>query len=83
MDLNSTNMFLEYDWLVKHNLEVDWSKETMRFTRCPRTCRTNHQDISFTSRNRKIQATDDNDKGQWEIEKELDPTNPKDLLDYI
>jgi len=23
MDLNSTNMFLGYDWLVKHNPEVD------------------------------------------------------------
>jgi len=29
MDLNSTDMFLEYDWLVKHNPEVDWSKGTM------------------------------------------------------
>ena len=42
MDLNSTNMFLGYNWLVKHNPEVDWSKETMQFTRCPRICRTNH-----------------------------------------
>ena len=25
-DLNGTNMFLEYDWLVKHNPEVDWNK---------------------------------------------------------
>ena len=29
MDLNSTDMFLGYDWFVKHNPEVDWSKETM------------------------------------------------------
>ena len=29
MDLNSTDMFLGYNWLVKHNSEVDWSKETM------------------------------------------------------
>ena len=28
-DLNGTNMFLGYDWLVKHNPEVDWSKGTM------------------------------------------------------
>jgi len=27
MDLNGTNMFLEYDWLIKHNPEVDWNKE--------------------------------------------------------
>ena len=41
-DLNSTDMFLEYDWLVKYNPEVDWNKETIKFTRCPRTCRINH-----------------------------------------
>ena len=38
MDLNSIDMFLGYDWLVKHNPEVDWNKETMWFTRCPKTC---------------------------------------------
>jgi len=26
-DLNSTDMFLGYDWLVKHNLEVNWNTE--------------------------------------------------------
>ena len=51
--------------------------------RCPKTCRTNHQDISFTPRNQRTQATEDNDKGQQEIGKELDLTNPEDLLDYI
>ena len=25
-DLNNTDMFLEYDWLVKYNLEVNWNK---------------------------------------------------------
>jgi len=24
-DLNGTDMFLGYDWLIKHNLEVNWS----------------------------------------------------------
>ena len=28
-DLNGTDMFLGYDWLVKHNPEVNWSKGTM------------------------------------------------------
>jgi len=36
MDLNGTDMFLGYDWLVKHNLEVNWKNGTIRFTRCPR-----------------------------------------------
>jgi len=29
IDLNSMNMFLGYDWLVKHNLEVNWDKGTI------------------------------------------------------
>jgi len=24
MDLNTIDMFLEHNWLVKHNLEVNW-----------------------------------------------------------
>ena len=51
--------------------------------RCPRTCRTNHQDISFTFRNQRIQAMDNNNKEQQKIGKELDLTNPEDLSDYI
>ena len=29
IDLNSMDMFLEYNWLVKHNLEVNWDTETV------------------------------------------------------
>ena len=29
IDLNSTDMFLEYDWLIKHNPEVNQDKETI------------------------------------------------------
>ena len=83
MDLNGTDMFLGYNQLVKYNPEVDWNKETIQFTRCPRTCKTNHQDISFTPRNQKTQAMDDNNKGQQKIGKEPDPTSPENLPDYI
>ena len=48
-DLNSMDMFLGYNWLVKHNLEVNWNTGTMWFTRYLKTCRTRHQDILFTS----------------------------------
>ena len=41
-DQNSINMFLRYEWLVKHNLEVNWDKETIWFTRCPRECKIQH-----------------------------------------
>ena len=43
----------------------------------------NHQDIFFIPRNQKTMATDNDDKGQQEIRKELDPMNPEDLPDYI
>ena len=82
-DLNDIDMFLEYDWLVKHNPEVNWNSGTMWFTRCPKTCRSKHQDISFSPKFRRTQTIDDNDKEQQEIGKELDPTNLEDLPDYI
>jgi len=55
----------------------------MQFTRCSRIYKTNHQDISFTPRNQRIQVTDDNDKEQQKIGKKPDPTSPEDLPDYI
>jgi len=45
MDLDKTNMFLGYDWLVKHNLEVNWKNSTIKFTRCPENCTMTHKDI--------------------------------------
>ena len=33
-DLNGTDMFLEYNWLVKHNPEVNWKNRMIWFTRC-------------------------------------------------
>jgi len=44
-DLNRTNMFLGYDWLVKHNPEVNWKNSTIKFTRCPESCTMKHKDI--------------------------------------
>ena len=34
MDLNSTDMFLGHDLLVKHNPEVNWKNRTIKFMRC-------------------------------------------------
>jgi len=39
IDFNSMNMFLDYDWLVKHNPEVNQDKETIQFIRCPKEYR--------------------------------------------
>ena len=49
-DLDGTDMFLGHDWLVKHNLEVNWKNGTIKFTRCPENCTMTHKDIQFNSR---------------------------------
>ena len=82
-DLNSIDMFLGYDQLVKYNLEVNWNTRTMQFTRCPKIYRTRHQDILFIPKYQRTKAIDEKDNGQQEIEKEPDLTNPEDLPDYI
>ena len=82
-NLNGMDIFLGYNWLVKHNPEVNWKTGTICFKRCPKTCRIQHQDILFTSKTRRIQPTDNQDKEHQEIEKELNLTNPEDLLEYI
>ena len=33
-DLNSTNMFLGHNWLVKHNPEVNWKNGMIKFMGC-------------------------------------------------
>ena len=81
MDLNGTDMFLGHDWLVKHNLEVNWKNEMTQFTRCPGSCKMKHQDIEFKTR--RTQATESKEQDNGEIGKESDATNPEDLPEYI
>ena len=45
MDLDGTDMFLGHDWLVKHNLEVNWRNRTIKFTRYPGNCTMAHKNI--------------------------------------
>jgi len=80
-DLDGTNMFLGHDWLVKHNLEVNWKNSTIKFTRCSEQCTMKHEDIRFKTRRTKTMDTTEQDNG--EIGKEPDKTNPEDLPDYI
>jgi len=49
-DLNRTDMFLGHDWLVKHNLEINWKNGTIKFMRCLGSCKMKHQDIEFKTR---------------------------------
>jgi len=50
MNLDRTDIFLEHDWLVKHNPEVNWKNRTIKFTRCPGNCTMKYKDIRFNSR---------------------------------
>jgi len=80
-DLNGTDMFLEHDWLVKHNLEVNWKNGTIKFTKYPESCTMKYQDIGFkTGRTKTMKTTTQDNR---EIRKEPDKMNPEDLLDYI
>jgi len=81
MDLNSTDMFLGHDWLVRQNPEVNWKNNTIRFTRCPGSCTMKHEDIQFKTRRTK--ATENTEQDNGKIGKEQDKTNLEDLPDYI
>jgi len=83
IDLDRTDMFLGYDWLVKHNTEVNWKNSIIRFTRCPGNYTMKHEDIRFNTRRIKATKTMES-KGQnnGKIGKEPDRTNPKDLPEY-
>jgi len=83
-DLDGMDIFLGYDWLVKHNLEVNWKNSIIKFTRCPGNCTMKHEDIRFKSRRTKATETIDNkEQDNGEIGKEQDKTNPEDLPEYI
>ena len=41
------DMFLEYNYLIKHNSKVNWNTGIIQFIRCPRECKTQYQDISL------------------------------------
>jgi len=83
-DLNRTDMFLDHDWLVKHNPEVNWRNSTIKFTRCLGGCTMKHEDIWFkTRRTKAMENTDTKEQDNGEISKEQNKTNPEDLPDYI
>ena len=81
IDLNRTDMFLGHDWLVKHNPEVNQKNGTIKFMRCPGSCKIKHQDIEFKTGKTQAMETTEQDNG--EIGKEPDKTNSEDLSEYI
>ena len=81
MNLNGTDIFLGYDWLVKHNPEVNWKNSTIRFIKCPESYTMKHKDIRFKTRRTK--ATETMEQDNREISKKPDRTNSEDLSEYI
>ena len=59
MDLDGTDIFLGYDWLIKHNLEVNWKNSTIKFTRCLENCTMKHENMWFKTRKTKEMETKD------------------------
>ena len=80
-DLDGTDMFLDHDWLVKHNPKVNWKNSTIKFTRCPGQYTIKYKDIRFKTRRTK--AMDNTEQDNSKIGKEPDKTNSEDLPDYI
>jgi len=72
---------LGYNWLVKHNLEINWKNETIQFTKCSGSCKIKHQDIKFKTK--RIQAIENKKQNNREIGNEPDTTNLENLPDYI
>ena len=64
MDLNSTDIFLGHNWLVKHNLEVNWKNGTIKFTRCLESRMMKHQDMQFKTRRIQAMETTIQDNGE-------------------
>jgi len=80
-DLNGTDMFLNHDWLIKHNPKVNWKNRTIKFVRCPGSCKIKHQDIEFKTK--RTQTTESKEQDNSKIGKESNITNPEDLPKYI
>ena len=84
IDLNGMDMFLDHDWLVKHNPEVNWKNGTIRFIRCPGSCTMKYKDIRFkTQRTKTMETMETKEQDNGKIGKELNRTNSEDLPEYI
>ena len=80
-EIKKTDLFLEHDWLVEHNPEVDWKERVIWFTRCPEHCKIEHKSIWFTPWSRRLlpKEGEESKKG----DEEPNPTNPEDLPKYV
>jgi len=80
-EIKEIDLFLGHDWLVEHNLEVNWKEGVIQFIRCPGYCKMKHESIWFTPWLRRLLPKEEEEsKGE---DKESNPTNPKDLPKYV
>jgi len=42
IDLNKTDIFLEHNWLIKHNSKVNWKEGRIQFTQYLGSCKMEH-----------------------------------------
>jgi len=56
-DLNGMDIFLDHNWLVKYNPEINWKNSTIKFIRCSGGCMMKHKDIRFKTRRAKTTET--------------------------
>jgi len=80
-EIKKTDLFLEHDWLVEHNPEVDWKERVIWFTRCPGHCKIEHKSIWFTPWSRRLLPKEEEESKKGD--KEPNPTNPEDLPKYV
>jgi hypothetical protein len=38
-DTGKSDIIIGFNWLKQHNPEIDWQKQTIRFSRCPAACK--------------------------------------------
>ena len=58
--LVSSNIFLGYDWLTKHNPEINWGQDTVSFTRYSDSCSMSFKEIeAYSDVSEYLRRTDD------------------------
>ena len=75
--ITETDIFLGYDWLEKHNPEIDWKKGTINFTRYSKNCYLAGQTTLFNNWQALIHTDEPTE------DKEPDKTGELDLPKYI
>jgi hypothetical protein len=85
-NLGEDDLFLGYDWLLRHNPDVDWTKKTLAFTRCEAECSSLQSDEdyvaghirAFATKSTELAAAVEAKKAKRTLEQMVPPA----LLDY-